>query len=150
MEEKAVEELTRPLWDAVTADPLDFQSWTYLISQVEACGQLHHIDKVFRGFLRQFPLCFGYWKKYVDISLTLLQSGSWPGHEPGPMGKVTEPPCSGVPNNPGDDRAVAIFERAVQAAPACLELWEAYLAHLGVRAPLAACRMGGQGGFSEG
>jgi hypothetical protein len=32
-------------------------------------AELRHIRMCFDAFFEQFPLCFGYWKKYADLEL---------------------------------------------------------------------------------
>ncbi|CAM9759292.1 unnamed protein product [Chrysoparadoxa australica] len=56
------------LWEAVTADPLDFNNWVALLSHVETRAKsLDTVTSVFDVFLLcHFPLCYGYWQKYVD------------------------------------------------------------------------------------
>lgn len=56
------------LWDAVRVNCLDFNSWTALIEETEKVAEANilKIRKVYDAFLAEFPLCFGYWKKYAD------------------------------------------------------------------------------------
>lgn len=61
------------------------------------------MDKVthaFDMFLQEYPLCYGYWKKYADATLKHL----------------------GIPS------AVEVYERGVLAAPYSVDLWTHYLA----------------------
>eukprot|EP00300_Choanocystis_sp_HF-7_P016415 c19402_g1_i3.p1 GENE.c19402_g1_i3~~c19402_g1_i3.p1 ORF type:complete len:387 (+),score=71.29 c19402_g1_i3:47-1207(+) len=50
---------------AVTANPMDYNTWTKLIGLVEQKQDIFKIREVYDAFLTEFPLCFGYWKKYA-------------------------------------------------------------------------------------
>ncbi|XP_048539743.1 pre-mRNA-processing factor 39-2-like [Triticum urartu] len=56
------------LRDVVTLDCLDVDAWTALIEETEriAESEILKIRKVYDAFRVEFPLCFGYWKKYAD------------------------------------------------------------------------------------
>jgi pre-mRNA-processing factor 39 len=63
-------------------------------------GDIEKIRHVYDTFLAEFPLCFGYWKKYADHEL----------HH-GNVSKVFE-----------------VYERAVQAVTHSVDIWVAYVA----------------------
>ena len=63
-------------------------------------GDIEKIRHVYDTFLAEFPLCFGYWKKYADHEL----------HH-GDVSKVFE-----------------VYERAVQAVTHSVDIWVAYMA----------------------
>ncbi|KAM0871484.1 hypothetical protein ACQ4PT_039374 [Festuca glaucescens] len=88
------------LWEVVTADFLDFNAWIALIEETEriAGGNILKIRKVYDAFLAEFPLCFGYWKKYADHE----------GHLDG-VSKVIE-----------------VYERAVLAVTYSVDIWVNY------------------------
>ncbi|KAM1341314.1 hypothetical protein ACFX2F_005784 [Malus domestica] len=56
------------LWNIVRANSLDFNAWTTLIEEAETVAEdnILKIRKVCDAFLAEFPLCYGYWKKYAD------------------------------------------------------------------------------------
>lgn len=56
------------LWNAIRVNCLDFNAWTALIEETEKVAETNilKIRKVYDAFLAEFPLCFGYWKKYAD------------------------------------------------------------------------------------
>ncbi|KAG0465322.1 hypothetical protein HPP92_019486 [Vanilla planifolia] len=56
------------LWNAVRTNCLDFNAWTALLEETEKVAEnnILKIRKVYDEFLVEFPLCFGYWKKYAD------------------------------------------------------------------------------------
>lgn len=59
---------------------------------------IEKISSVYDSFLSEFPLCHGYWRRYADHKTRL---------------------CS-------VDKAVEVFERAVQAATYSVPLWVDY------------------------
>ncbi|KAM9741407.1 pre-mRNA-processing factor 39 isoform 2-T2 [Menidia menidia] len=55
------------LWKAAHDNPQDFPSWTDLL---QYCEQEIHITasrRALEAFLRRYPLCYGYWKKFTDL-----------------------------------------------------------------------------------
>ncbi|KAJ7296353.1 hypothetical protein O6H91_Y128900 [Diphasiastrum complanatum] len=54
------------LWGMVKANSADFNAWTLLIQETEKLENISKIRKVYDIFLAEFPLCYGYWKKYAD------------------------------------------------------------------------------------
>uniref|UniRef100_A0A2P2MLV3 Pre-mRNA-processing factor 39-like isoform X1 n=2 Tax=Rhizophora mucronata TaxID=61149 RepID=A0A2P2MLV3_RHIMU len=89
------------LWTAVKANSLDFDLWTRLIEETEkvAGDKILKIRKVYDAFLAEFPLCYGYWKKYADHEMRL-----------GFMDKVVE-----------------VYERAVLGVTYSVDIWLHYL-----------------------
>ncbi|KAM3213756.1 hypothetical protein ACQJBY_066269 [Aegilops geniculata] len=85
------------LWGIVTADCLDFDAWTALIEETERIAESNilKIRKVYDAFLAEFPLCFGYWKKYAD-------------HE----GRLD-----------GVNKVFEVYERAVLAVTYSVDIW---------------------------
>ncbi|GER29661.1 pre-mRNA-processing factor [Striga asiatica] len=88
------------LWSIVTTNSLDFDAWTALIEETErtAEGNIFKIRKVYDTFLAEFPLCYGYWKKYADHEARL----------------------SSV------DKVVEVYERAVQGVTYSVDMWLHY------------------------
>eukprot|EP00262_Sarcandra_glabra_P008153 TRINITY_DN213_c0_g1_i7.p1 TRINITY_DN213_c0_g1~~TRINITY_DN213_c0_g1_i7.p1 ORF type:complete len:441 (+),score=89.28 TRINITY_DN213_c0_g1_i7:149-1324(+) len=88
------------LWSIVRANCLDFNAWTALIQETEKVAEdnILKIQKVYDAFLVEFPLCYGYWKKYADHETRL----------------------SGV------DKVVEVYERAVQAVTYSVDIWLHY------------------------
>ncbi|XP_073063574.1 pre-mRNA-processing factor 39-1-like isoform X6 [Primulina eburnea] len=87
-------------WSIVTANSLDFNAWTSLIEETERIseGEILKIQKVYDAFLAEFPLCYGYWKKYADHEARLSS-----------MDKVAE-----------------VYERAVQSVTYSVDMWLHY------------------------
>ncbi|WOL10648.1 pre-mRNA-processing factor 39 isoform X1 [Canna indica] len=88
------------LWHIVRANCLDFNAWTALIEETEKVAEtdIIKIRKVYDAFLAEFPLCYGYWKKYAD-------------HE-GRLDSV--------------NKVVEVYERAVLAVTYSVEIWLHY------------------------
>ncbi|KAI5599967.1 hypothetical protein POPTR_002G257100v4 [Populus trichocarpa] len=88
------------LWSIVKANSLDFDAWTALIDETEkvAGDRILKIRKVYDAFLVEFPLCYGYWKKYADHEARL-----------GFMDKVVE-----------------VYERAVLGVTYSVDIWLHY------------------------
>ncbi|XWS19788.1 hypothetical protein CRYUN_Cryun31cG0046400 [Craigia yunnanensis] len=79
---------------------LDFDGWTKLILEVENLfhDEIEKICLVYDSFLSEFPLCYGYWRKYADHMMRLCTI----------------------------DKAVEVFERAVQSATYSVGVWVDY------------------------
>ncbi|PSR89773.1 Pre-mRNA-processing factor like, partial [Actinidia chinensis var. chinensis] len=86
------------LWKVVRADSLDFNAWTSLIEETEKVDNILKIRKVYDAFLAEFPLCYGYWKKYADHESRLSS-----------INKVME-----------------VYERAVQGVTYSVDIWLHY------------------------
>ncbi|XP_059626092.1 pre-mRNA-processing factor 39-1 [Cornus florida] len=88
------------LWSIVRANSLDFNAWTALIEETEKMAEdnILKIRKVYDAFLAEFPLCYGYWKKYAD-------------HE-ARLGSI--------------DKVVDVYERAVQGVTYSVDIWLHY------------------------
>ncbi|KAJ1416655.1 Tetratricopeptide-like helical domain superfamily [Sesbania bispinosa] len=88
------------LWNIVRANSLDFTAWTALIEETEKVAEdnILKIRRVYDAFLAEFPLCYGYWKKYADHEARL-----------GSVNKVVE-----------------VYERAVQGVTYSVDMWLHY------------------------
>lgn len=86
-------------WSSVKEDPTDFQSWIKLLQLVEQKGKLSSIREAFEQFLKLYPYCYGYWKKYADCEKKLS----------------------------GEEDAAKIFQRGVEAIPLSVDLWLHYI-----------------------
>ncbi|XP_042394457.1 pre-mRNA-processing factor 39-like isoform X1 [Zingiber officinale] len=88
------------LWNLVQVNCLDFNAWTSLIDETEKVAEndIIKIRKVYDAFLAEFPLCYGYWKKYAD-------------HE-GRLDSI--------------NKVVEVYERAVLAVTYSVEIWLHY------------------------
>ena len=88
------------LWNIIRANSSDFTAWTSLIEETEKVAEdnILKIRRVYDAFLAEFPLCYGYWKKYAD-------------HE-ARLGSV--------------DKVVEVYERAVQGVTYSVDMWLHY------------------------
>lgn len=86
------------LWSIVRANSLEFNAWTALIQETEKLNNILKIRGVYDAFLVEFPLCYGYWKKYAD-------------HE-ARFGTI--------------DKVVEVYERAVLAVTYSVDIWLHY------------------------
>ncbi|KAK8565251.1 hypothetical protein V6N12_058821 [Hibiscus sabdariffa] len=88
------------LWSIVRTNSLDFNAWTALFEETEKVAEnnILKIRKVYDAFLAEFPLCYGYWKKYADHEARI-----------GSMDKVVE-----------------VYERAVQGVTYSVDIWVLY------------------------
>ncbi|KAH0458157.1 hypothetical protein IEQ34_013472 [Dendrobium chrysotoxum] len=88
------------LWNAVRINCLDFNAWTALIDETEKVAETNilKIRKVYDAFLAEFPLCFGYWKKYADHEARL----------------------------DGANKVLEVYERAILAVTYSVDIWLHY------------------------
>ncbi|XP_072972909.1 uncharacterized protein [Typha angustifolia] len=79
---------------------VEFDAWTSLIKETEETSpnDIRVISLVYDTFLSQFPLCYGYWKKYATHKARLCM------HK----------------------EVVEVYERAVLAATYSIDLWVSY------------------------
>ena len=54
------------LRSALQANPSDFESHTSLLSIVEKAGDAAKLRQELNNFLKEYPLCYGFWKKLAD------------------------------------------------------------------------------------
>ncbi|XP_030477599.2 pre-mRNA-processing factor 39-1 isoform X1 [Syzygium oleosum] len=87
------------LWSIVRTNSLDFDAWVALIEETEkvAEGNLLKIRRVYDAFLAEFPLCYGYWKKYAEHEATS-----------------------------STEKAVEVYERAVLGVTYSVDIWLHY------------------------
>ncbi|KAF6175092.1 hypothetical protein GIB67_039005 [Kingdonia uniflora] len=80
--------------------PTDFDGWTSLIAKIEKTSpdDIEKISLVYDSFLSEFPLCYGYWKKFAGHKARLCT-----------VGKVVE-----------------VYEQAVRSATYSVDLWVDY------------------------
>ncbi|CAK9162171.1 unnamed protein product [Ilex paraguariensis] len=88
------------LWSIVRINSLDFNAWTALIEETERTAEdnISKIRKVYDAFLAEFPLCYGYWKKYADYEAHL--------------GSI--------------ENVVEVYERAIQGVTYSVDMWLHY------------------------
>ncbi|KAG9321204.1 hypothetical protein KVV02_002116 [Mortierella alpina] len=95
-------------WAVVKATPTEFDAWEELMRLADRQdggfgpdappANIATVRTIYDAFLSQFPLCFGYWKKYSDL----------------------ENLATGV------EGAIKIFERGVKSISNSVDLWVQY------------------------
>ncbi|KAF2282812.1 hypothetical protein GH714_043103 [Hevea brasiliensis] len=88
------------LHEAVAEGSLDFDEWISLISETEKTypDNIEKICLAYDSFLSKFPLCYGYWRKYINHKIRLCTV----------------------------DKVVEAFERAVLSATYSVDMWIDY------------------------
>uniref|UniRef100_A0A8C7Z2A4 Si:ch211-114c17.1 n=1 Tax=Oryzias sinensis TaxID=183150 RepID=A0A8C7Z2A4_9TELE len=87
------------LWKAAHDRPQDFTSWTDLLQYCEQEGHVVASHRALEAFLTHYPLCYGYWKKFVDLE---RRTGS-------------------------NDKAEEVCIRGLRAIPLSVDLWIHYV-----------------------
>ena len=54
-------------WKTVKDDPTDFTGWTHLLQFVDSKNDKDDGEEAFNAFLKRYPYCYGYWKKFADF-----------------------------------------------------------------------------------
>ena len=85
----------------IETDAADFAAWTGLVQKAEAAGDPEALRKALSGLVAEWPLCYGYWKRYADHELA----------------------------HSGEARAREIYEEAVGVCTHSVELWALYAMH---------------------
>jgi len=86
-------------WRPVIESPKDFQAWTSLLQYVDHENDVSVARESYDSFLRRYPYCYGYWKKWADYEKK----------------KAMKKDCEKV------------FERGLTAVPLSVDLWLHYL-----------------------
>ncbi|KAG0207012.1 PRP39 pre-mRNA processing factor 39 [Mortierella sp. GBA30] len=95
-------------WAIVKATPTEFDAWEELMRLADRqdggfgpdapSANIANVRTIYDAFLSQFPLCFGYWKKYSDLEFLAT----------------------------GTEGAIEIFERGVKSISNSVDLWVQY------------------------
>jgi len=98
--DKELSEKSKGYWNSLQQDYNDFTSWTCLLqAMTESENNLPAAEAVFRCFLRYYPYCYGYWKKFADIE---KKHGMF-------------------------DRAEQVFKNGVKSISISIDLWVHYV-----------------------
>ena len=54
-------------WKTVNDDPTDFTGWTHLLQFVDSKNEVDSGEEAFNAFLKRYPYCYGYCKKFADF-----------------------------------------------------------------------------------
>ena len=53
-------------WRPVIESPKDFQAWTSMLQYVDHENDVQAAREAYSSFLKRYPYCYGYWKKWAD------------------------------------------------------------------------------------
>lgn len=67
IDQETNEEIIQSMWSSLQKNPSNFNRWAYLLRLVVNENNLYTIRKVYTAFLKKFPMCYGYWKKYAEV-----------------------------------------------------------------------------------
>jgi len=93
-------ELTK-FWKTVKDDPTDFTGWTHLLQFVDSKNVLDEGEEAFNAFLKRYPYCYGYWKKFADFEKR-----------------------NGTP-----EKVMEVFAKGTSAIPLSTDLWIHFMNH---------------------
>eukprot|EP00002_Diphylleia_rotans_P034158 TRINITY_DN731_c0_g1_i2.p1 TRINITY_DN731_c0_g1~~TRINITY_DN731_c0_g1_i2.p1 ORF type:complete len:399 (+),score=78.00 TRINITY_DN731_c0_g1_i2:59-1255(+) len=91
---------------AIESNRRDFDSWNALLTAVEKESDNERFSALCESFLAEFPLCYGFWKKYADTKFKQSEDES------------------------GIDAAIQVYERGIQAVSYSVDLWTSYCSFL--------------------
>ena len=111
-------ELTK-FWKTVKDDPTDFTGWTHLLQFVDSKNVLDEGEEAFNAFLKRYPYCYGYWKKFADFQ---KRNGS-PEKVMEVFDKVCEDVFSKILSN------ILNCTQGTSAIPLSTDLWIHFLNH---------------------
>jgi pre-mRNA-processing factor 39 len=122
--------LLKEHWRPVKENPYDFDAWTALLKIIEklACilaiyfinhnfkDDEKHAREAYDDFLRRYPFCYGYWKKYADFER---------------LHKHYEK-CLAVGTDSHFDLSSSfkVYERGLEAIPLSVDLWLSYIGYV--------------------
>ena len=82
----------------------DYPGLVAAVHEAEAAGDVERRRATLDAFLAEFPLCYGYWKRYADFEASLGDAEAI-------------------------SRADAVYERGLVLGRYCVDLWAFYGAH---------------------
>jgi len=88
-------------WKTVKDDPTDFTGWTHLLQFVDSKNDKEDGEEAFNAFLKRYPYCYGYWKKFADFEKR-----------------------NGTP-----EKVMEVFEKGTAAIPLSTDLWIHFMNH---------------------
>lgn len=130
-------------WAVVKATPTDFDAWEELMRLADRqdggfgpeapSANISNVRTIYNTFLNQFPLCFGYWKKYSDLefmargvegAIEVQYAFSKKGEFFLPIILVAAKTCANFLKYQID--YIQIFERGVKSISNSVDLWVQY------------------------
>ncbi|VDN54785.1 unnamed protein product [Dracunculus medinensis] len=86
-------------WKVIKEDYGNFDAWTQLLSYVEQLDKTKTAREAYDEFLKRYPYCYGYWRKYAEFER----------------------------RHKHIDRCIEVYERGLAAIPLSVDLWLHYL-----------------------
>uniref|UniRef100_A0A915AYC5 Pre-mRNA-processing factor 39 n=1 Tax=Parascaris univalens TaxID=6257 RepID=A0A915AYC5_PARUN len=86
-------------WRPIKENPGDFDAWTRLLQCVEQLDETKAAREAYDEFLKRYPYCYGYWRKYAELER----------------------------RHKHYDRSLEVYERGVRAIELSVDLWLHYL-----------------------
>ena len=96
----------------------DYAGLVSAVHESEAAKDVERTRASFDALLREFPMCYGYWKRFADFELAQGEAGA-----------ATNGASDEEDANSGVARANAVYERALVLGQFCVEIWAYYGAH---------------------
>lgn len=87
-------------WKPLKEDSRNFDAWTHLLQCVEQVDDTKAAREAYDEFLKRYPYCYGYWRKYAEFER----------------------------RHKHYDRSIEVYERGVAAIELSVDLWRHYLA----------------------
>lgn len=95
-------DILREGWRAVRDDPNDFDAWCRLLQIVEQLDQTKPAREAYDEFLKRFPFCYGYWRKFAEFEK----------------------------RHKHYEKCLNVYEAGLQAIPLSVDLWLAYIGYV--------------------
>lgn len=93
---------SKDLWRAVKDDPNDFDAWTKLLQYVEQKDDLNLAGDAYEAFLKLYPFCYGYWRKFAEFEKRHKRY----------------------------EKALNVYERGLREISLSVDLWMSYIAYI--------------------
>uniref|UniRef100_A0A915DJI4 Pre-mRNA-processing factor 39 n=1 Tax=Ditylenchus dipsaci TaxID=166011 RepID=A0A915DJI4_9BILA len=94
--------MIKECWKPVKDNPYDFDAWTRLLKLVEKVDDIKIARDAFDGFLKRYPYCYGYWKKYAELER----------------------------QHKHYEKCLNVYERGLEAIPLSVDLWLSYIVYV--------------------
>ncbi|CAD5231794.1 unnamed protein product [Bursaphelenchus xylophilus] len=98
----SVDDGARELWRVVKDDPYSFDGWTRLLQYVEQKDELDQAEGAYESFLKRYPFCYGYWRKYAEMQKRHKKY----------------------------EKALNVYERGLQEISLSVDLWLSYISYI--------------------
>ncbi|CEL94413.1 unnamed protein product [Vitrella brassicaformis CCMP3155] len=100
-EEGHVSEGMEQWWRTMEELPMDFDKWMTAIKAAEQTERADDVRETYKRFLHEFPLCYGYWKRWADLE-----------------------------GNTNPQEALNVYERGLEMIGQSVDLWLHYITYV--------------------